>query len=272
LRIQEVKQYWKYALFFNLPLIPHYLSQVLLNQADRIMISKLINNSAVALYSLAYTIGMLASIITQSINNAYIPWMYRALKDSNIKEINKNNQILLGVVACVIMCVFFCAPELILVLGGDKYVESTVVVYPVACSVYFVFVYTLFANIELYYEKRKYVAIGTMYSAVLNIILNWFLIKQFGYVTAAYTTLFCYICYGVFHMFIANKILKMKKITVSLDFYPALIIGGLLVGMSLISQIFINYLAIRIGLFIIIIVVIFTFRKKILMFLQRKMK
>ncbi|MGL5935847.1 MAG: lipopolysaccharide biosynthesis protein, partial [Cetobacterium sp.] len=33
-------KYWKYALKFNIPLIPHYLSYIVLSQSDRIMISK----------------------------------------------------------------------------------------------------------------------------------------------------------------------------------------------------------------------------------------
>ena len=33
------KKYWKYALKFNIPLIPYYLSQVVFNTSDRIMIS-----------------------------------------------------------------------------------------------------------------------------------------------------------------------------------------------------------------------------------------
>lgn len=35
-------KYWKYALNFNLPLVPHFLSQVILNHSDRIMIKQLV--------------------------------------------------------------------------------------------------------------------------------------------------------------------------------------------------------------------------------------
>ena len=34
------KKYWIYALKFNIPLVPHYLSTLFLSQSDRIMISK----------------------------------------------------------------------------------------------------------------------------------------------------------------------------------------------------------------------------------------
>ena len=35
--------YWKHALKFNIPLVPHYLSMTVLNSADRIMIGKMVN-------------------------------------------------------------------------------------------------------------------------------------------------------------------------------------------------------------------------------------
>jgi len=37
-----IVKYWKFALCFSLPLIPYYLASSVLNQADRIMISKII--------------------------------------------------------------------------------------------------------------------------------------------------------------------------------------------------------------------------------------
>ena len=38
-------KYWRYALLFNLPLLPHYLSQTVLNSADRIMIRDMVGAS-----------------------------------------------------------------------------------------------------------------------------------------------------------------------------------------------------------------------------------
>lgn len=47
------KEYWKYALSMSIPILPHYLSGVILNQGDRIMIDKMVGKEAVAYYGLA---------------------------------------------------------------------------------------------------------------------------------------------------------------------------------------------------------------------------
>ena len=51
------KDLWKFAILFNLPLIPHYFSSYILEQSDRIMIQKFWGLADVALYGVAYNAG-----------------------------------------------------------------------------------------------------------------------------------------------------------------------------------------------------------------------
>ena len=258
---------WLYALSFNLPLIPHYLSQILLSQADRIMIGKIIGPSEAALYGVAYTIGMLTTMITQSVNNAYVPWMYRALKDKKYNQILKNNTVLLGFIEIIICCVFIVAPEAIRIMGGEKYQEATYVVYPVACSVFFMFMYGLFANIEFFYEKRKYVMYGTSISAILNIILNAIFIPKFGYIASAYTTLFCYVCYGAFHIVIAKKIIcKSENIQLQMPYKHILIFSGSMIIISVIMASLTSYPILRYGILFATLIILFVNKNKIMSF------
>ena len=56
------KKNWVYALTFCIPLIPHYLSQTILNQSDRIMISHYVGDAEAAYYTIAYTIATITNI------------------------------------------------------------------------------------------------------------------------------------------------------------------------------------------------------------------
>ena len=64
---------------------------------------------------------------------------------------------------------------------------------PLTVSVYFLFVYNFFVNIELYYEKKVLVTIASCITAVLNIILNYIAIKYWGYISAEYKKLIFYL-------------------------------------------------------------------------------
>ncbi len=69
----------------------------------------------------------------------------------------------------------------------------------------FVFLYSMFVDIEEYYYKTKYTMYATTISAVANIIMNYFGIKLWGYIACAYTTLICYILLAILHLFWSNK-------------------------------------------------------------------
>ena len=84
--------------------------------------------------------------------------------------------------------------------------SSVFYIAPLVVSGYFAFLYNLPAQIEYYYEKTNYIAGGTCAAAVLNIIMNYFGIKYFGSIAAAYTTLIIYLIYFLIHYFLAVKI------------------------------------------------------------------
>ena len=100
------------------------------------------------------------------------------------------------------------SPELIAIMGGAEYAQSRYVVLPIVLGVYFSFLYTLPSGIEYYHKKTNIIAIGTMAAAALNVVLNATFIPRFGYVAAAYTTVFCYVCYFLIHLLIACRIQK----------------------------------------------------------------
>lgn len=261
---------WLYAIRFNLPLIPHYLSQIILSQADRIMIGRMIGASEAALYGIAYTIGMLGTMITQSINNAYISWMYRELKKKNYNSCLSTNILLLVFLEVCIFCVFIIAPEAMYIIGGEKYLEATNVIYPVAISVSFMFTYGLFANIEYYFEKRIYVMIGTCASAVLNVALNFVFIQLYGYIAAAYTTLFCYFCYGAFHMIVVPKVIyKSEGVRIQIPYIKILSISLALIASSVFMQLLIPYPVIRYFILVILFAVAVIKRKTLFSYYKR---
>ena len=203
-------EYAKFAVKFNLPLIPHYFSEYILNQSDKVMIQKLCSYSDVAFYSVAYNAGMLLTIITNSINTAMTPWLYQSLDRKNYKKINST---LLSLAICImaILIIFIClAPEAIYILAGKKYAEAVYVLPPVAGSIIFLFLYTNFANVEFYFDYNKFTMYISMIGAVLNVVLNYIFIRIFGYVAAAYTTYVCYFVYCFGHFLFMEHIIKKE--------------------------------------------------------------
>ena len=200
------KGYWAYALKYNLPLIPHYMSQQVLNQSDRIMINSLCGAQEAAIYSLSYQLAIVMNLVTNSIHASFMPWTFRRVKEGNIQTIGKRAlqiELIIGIM-CLMLSLF--APEFVLLMGGEAYFSAVYIVPPVATSVLFITLYSFFGNIEFYFEETKIVMYASLVTAVLNIVLNYIFINLFGYIAAGYTTLFCYIIYAAIHYIFMKKI------------------------------------------------------------------
>lgn len=188
-----ISEYWKYALYFNLPLIPHYLSRNVLNQADRIMIQNMVGSSEAGIYSIAYTISMMMSIVTTAINASYTPYTYQSIKKNNLESLRKNTSVLLVVSCAICFCVIAFGPEIIKFIASPEYYEARWIVPTVASASFFIFATGFFGNVLFYYEKTKFIMVASVVAAVLNVGLNYLAIPIFGYIAAAYTTLMCQI-------------------------------------------------------------------------------
>lgn len=204
------KEYWAFALKFNIPLIPHYLSQIVLSHSNRIMIERMFGETEVAIYSVAYSFSLIMNIVTNSINSSYIPWTYQSIKENNLKQLKKNTSLILLGVAGISIIPVLIAPELMRIIAPAEYAEGVWIIPPVSTSVYFTFLYCLFGNIEFYFEKTKFIMIASTISALANIGLNLIFMPKFGYLAAGYVTLVCYIIYAVAHYIFMRKICKEK--------------------------------------------------------------
>lgn len=255
------KKYWKYALAFNIPLIPHYLSTTILSQADRIMINNYIGSDKAGIYSVAYSGSMVINIIQSSINKSFIPWTYKRLKNENYDELNKISKFIIILVGIFVLLLILFAPEAVKILAPIEYYEAIWVVPPVATSVFFMFLYTLFANIEFYFEENKFIMIASVIAAILNIFLNFLLIPRFGYLVAGYTTLISYIIYSLGHFLfmkiISKKYLSGRKIY---NYKFIFVISVFLVIFSLFSLFLYEHTVFR--YFIILMIIIYLLKNK----------
>ena len=202
------KRYWLYALKFNIPLIPHYLSMTILGSSDRIMISSMVGEAEAGIYSLAYSLGMIMTMFNSAMLQTIEPWIYRRLKEKRISDLARVAYPSFMLVAGLNIALIAFAPEIVRIFAPAEYYEAIWVIPSIALSVFFTFLYSFFATFEFYYEKTRFISIATLSGAVLNIVLNLFGIRLFGYVAAGYTTLISYILYAFAHYTCMRKVCK----------------------------------------------------------------
>lgn len=219
-----VKSIWRESLMFVIPLIPHYLSQRILSQSDRIMISNIIGDREAGIYSLAYSVGMLLMLINTALDSTMSPWVFRKLRDKEYKRIQEVTQSLIIFFALCVLSFILIIPELVKIFASSEYYEAIYIVPIIAISSYFIYLYVQFIYFEYYIGKTKYITIATGMSAVMNIILNYIGLQTFGYVAAAYTTFICYALYALFHYIVMKKLCK-KELYVEIVYNGKFLVG-----------------------------------------------
>ncbi len=192
-------KYWKFAFTFNLPLVLYHMSQTLLNRADSIMINYYTGTADAGVYNVAYTAATLSLLVVSGINGSFNPWMYRRLKEKNHRELGRQALNLCVLVALGTVALTAFAPDIIRILATGDYVEAQWIIPPVSASVFFIFTYMIFANVEMYLGETRFVSLITVAGAGLNVVLNAVFIRLYGYIAAGWTTLVCYALIALWH-------------------------------------------------------------------------
>jgi len=223
-------KYVKYSLVFGIPLIPHAVSGFILSYFDRIAINQLTGSLDTGLYSFAYNVGMIMNVVVMAMNKAWVPMFYENLKKNNYKKINNMAINYSKYVFFTAISLTLFSKELVMVLADEKYYSALDLVPIIILSYVFVFFYTIFSNYTFYRKKTVLISFATIFAGSIIIGLNYWLIPEFGYIAAAYTTLFSYIVLFIFHYINAKFILKEKVVDLKriLFFFIIMIIMFLL--------------------------------------------
>ncbi len=240
-------EYWKYACIMCVPLVPHLLSLYLLGSSDKILITKLCGAEFTAIYSVAYTCYHIVSILFDSMNKAWAPWLLEQLHNQNYSDIQKTSKIYILLFVGLEIGLLLLAPEVIWILGGKRYHMAVYCMPPLISGCLFQFVYTMYVNIEFYKKKTIGVAPATITATILNILLNLIFIpmfKEYSYVVAAYTTMIGYIVLFAAHYYLVRR-MDMAFV------YDIKFVGGVLGGFlvfSLVTNLLYQIIALRYAL------------------------
>lgn len=182
------REYWKFCIVLAIPTVFHNLSDLVLGQSDQLMLQHMIDTSAVGCYSYAWQFANILFIIFGALNRSWCPFFFDEMKEGKqevMMEKTRNFLELFTILACGFILL---APEVFHVYAGKDFWPGTMVIPLFVASYYLNFLCTFPVNFEYYHKKTKVVAIVTISSSLLNVALNYLLIKSLGMAGAALAT------------------------------------------------------------------------------------
>lgn len=221
-------KFWKWSITMAIPLIPHYLSEVLLAHSDRLMIDYMCGSDKAGIYNIVYQISMVMTIIRTGINGAFAPWLYSAIKKKEYSSIRSTINLLAIFMASLSLVFMLLGPEILMIIAPSSYYEAVIDIPSIMVGGFYIFVYVLFVYVEIYYERNQYVALASIVAACTNIVLNVVCINKFGYLVAGYTTMISYGLMAILHLYFLHKIAKNNEEI--LQFFNFKVLGSISLG------------------------------------------
>lgn len=175
---------------YAVPLIPMTVSTWILNMSDRYMLLYFCGEAEVGIYGIGGRFITVLSVVISGISTAYTSFAFKSHRDEAAKEMFADVVKLLFVfLAGICATVALFGKEIIYLMTSSEYHSSYLLLPSMMFSQLAYALYTFTGYGIAFKKKPKYYFYSVTAGAVINVILNVFLLPEMGAVGAALTTL-----------------------------------------------------------------------------------
>lgn len=182
----------KHLLKLSWPMIFSGLFVVIYLEIDKIMIGQMLGDGAVGQYSVAVTATSIFYMIPSIVISSVFPYLLKdreSNKDLYYLRLQQLFSLLVGVSYFISITVAFSAPYIINFLYGAEYEAAINILTVQIFSLIFIYLGQGRTPWVMAEEFTMLPLVANMIGAVLNVIMNYFFIEEFGIIGATYSTL-----------------------------------------------------------------------------------
>lgn len=178
-----------YAIKLALPLQINYLTMYLLTNTNTIIAKNLIGSSASAVVSISTSVLNIVTVLFQATNGAITTLLMDKLEQKKNREASRDSFFYIAFLAFIALATILIAPEIVYVLGGEKYAEATLLLPALVVAAFIQAVVSVLTVILTYDKNVVKTAVSTGGVAVLSIIAKVILMPKFGVICLPYVNL-----------------------------------------------------------------------------------
>ena len=175
------------------PLMFAYMSYLIYAKIDRIMIKEMLNEHNVGIYSAAYILYEAPLFISLMIAKSVYPILVQYYQDNKIKffQLYSTLSSYMTLLSYLIVLFIFIFHEILIqITFGESFEESSKILMLLSFGMIPIFNAFLRSSYITISGNQKIILYTTLFSAMLNIVLNLLLIKAYGVIGAVYATVF----------------------------------------------------------------------------------
>lgn len=213
------KVYLKEALAYGIPLIPHVFGVFLLTSVDRFVISDSLGLGPAGIYLVAMQISTAFTIVFNSINKAYVPWLYSKLKVDDKSQMNAIVKYTLNyylVLILVGILVFFSGSYVVGIIVGENFKAAGEIIGYLCLGQIFGGMYLMVTNYIFYSKKTGLLSLVTISSGCINILLMILFIEYWGLVGVGIAFCIAKFYQFAFTWYLASKVHPMPWLSLGI--------------------------------------------------------
>lgn len=217
---------------FGVFMVPATFAVISLQSADRYMLNLLSPRTLydAGIYAIAYKIGMIMSLFTVIFDLLFFPYIMKIAKKDYVKTRLDQLYKLYCISATIIAALIILFSREVFILLDDSYQEGAGLVFFGVISMYLRGLSNLLV-LGFYIKKSsKKIALASVLAALINILLNWIWIPDYGIMGAGFASIIAYLFIVVF-----NYITVEKAFYVGYNFLNIVIAISLLTIISLLN-------------------------------------
>ncbi|WP_027065468.1 lipopolysaccharide biosynthesis protein [Maribacter sp. Hel_I_7] len=198
-------------LIYSSPLILHTFFNNILNYADRYFINDYLGTAQLGKYSVIYQLCMVMSLLITSFSMAWTPYFMKNMaidKKGFMIIFNKTFKYYSLSILIFGIIIYFIMPLIYKFYVGEDYKVENTIYLALLSGYFFQGLYRFKVNQLFFEEKTGWIASLSFISALINIILNFYLIPKWGLFGAAFATLVSYIVLYTILELLLSKILN----------------------------------------------------------------
>lgn len=182
------REYWRFCLTLALPVVLYSLSDLLLGNSDMVMLRAMLGDDAAGIYGYAFTFGGIMFTLYAALNNSWVPFYFEDMKQGRLASLREQAVNFLEVFTVLSVGFLLLGREVFRIYARQDFWPGTGLI-PLFVGSYFLnFLCTFPVNFEYYHKKVKVVSAATIACALVNICLNWLLLRSIGMFGAAIAT------------------------------------------------------------------------------------
>jgi O-antigen/teichoic acid export membrane protein len=201
--------YLKEALIFSLPLLPHGISNWVLAVSDRAILQFYVSVSALGIYSLGYTFGMIQIFIGVAITQAWIPFLFKRIAEEGESSEPRLARMITYYVlffSAVAIGLSLFSKDLINVLTNESFHSAADIVPIIVVAYLWNGLYIIPLNFLILKNRTVLVPLVTIPAALINIAINITFVPIYGIIAAAWATFFAFLSQLIIIQIIAMKV------------------------------------------------------------------